>query len=260
MRTLFITLCILFSFISYSQHKVKAYTGISEHTNLLPKFLETDFDFGISIPMENSMISFFGTYGYGGNAPWMNTHMFDLDFNLLGGGLKIRFRKEKYVYHPMLKLTILTGVGSKYRGKFLDWEGDPYEVLIDYNDVSIFPYFWPANDFGPITQIDYIGHGIDFILIGHFKYDYISTPLVVSYFFGNEFQIFKGFYINVELGYMFRAIRYKEERWMLGDSEPQTKIVDTHKLKTTSNGTTFYEQYLEFGIGINYTFSCRKKK
>lgn len=263
MKILTSTMFLFLFFNVQGQTKVGFYTGLSQTVDHLFRNTESYMDMGPSFKFEKGSFNVFFTYAYGGvfnynaaNKPDSfhgNFKPYGLDYHLLGGGLKYRFRKEEAFYHPTLKITVLSEVGSSYRGSGLELGYEQNSMGEDY------PLFSPTDHIYPYYQLSNGKNEKDKLLYYH-TYNYISTPLVGSVFLGNEFQLFKGFFLNIELGYMFRAFRYSHNKWLPNESESPVEIVETHKLKETSNGKTIFIHYFEISLGINYTFSFKKEK
>lgn len=238
-------------FTLHSQKRLNGYVGLSQNMSLDFTTTKSNLDFGVNYNITDASLSFYGTYAYGGVVNYNSGEYFhkdfsayQLDYHLLGGGIKFKFRDKDKFYSPTLKITFLTEIASKYRGK---------ELISDGNHAL----FDPTNHHYPIfDEKNYSPPKV----IGHSALDYISTPLVGSFLFGNEFKVYNDLFINVEVGYSFRIFRYKRKKWLLGEKEPVTEITQTHSLKDTSKGINEFEGYLEFGFGINYFFSFHKNK
>lgn len=262
MRVLIFILFLVLIFEVKGQSKKGLYVGLSQTADYSFRNTESILDVGTSFKHKKGSIKVFLTYAYGGvfnynavskpDAFHKNFKPYNLDYHLLGGGMKYRFKTKKAVYYPTLKLTITTEMGSRYRGKGL-------ELGYEQNSKgNYFPLFSPTDHVYPHVQLSHQNNGENKLLYYH-TYNYISTPLAGSFFFGNEFRLFNGFFINLELGYMFRAFRYYHNKWLPEEKEPSVDIVEIHRLKETSNGKSIFEHYFEFGIGVNYTFSFKPK-
>src|SRR5690625_6250357 len=79
--------------------------------------------FGVKLNNSFTSISILGAYAYGGVFNYnslFNHHKnfaaYQLDYHLIGGGIKLRMRNTEKLYSPTLKFTFLTEITSKYRG------------------------------------------------------------------------------------------------------------------------------------------------
>lgn len=262
MRVFIFTLFLILLFEVKGQNNKKLYAGLSQTVDHLFRNTESILDVGTTFKYEKGRFNVFLTYAYGGvfnyNAAYKPDAFhegfkpYGFDYHLLGGGLRYKFEPKESFYHPTLKMTILTEVGSCYRGKGLEL-GYELNSKEDY-----FPLFSPTDHIYPHFQLSYQNNDKNKLLYYH-TYNYISTPLVGSFFFGNEIRLFKDFFLNLELGYMFRAFRYYHNKWLPEEQEQPIEIVETHRLKDTSNGKTIFEHYFEFEIGFNYSFSFKNK-
>lgn len=237
---------ILFGLFCNAQ-QINGYVNLDQTTDFYLGSTETNFDVGINKPLKRGSFNFFVSYQYGGNLKYQETPMYKMTYHLLGGGLKYRILNKSKIYSPTIRITALTEIYSNYRGNHLSFGR--------YGDFI----FFPSNEITPHFNISH-NKGEPDKLLYYQTYDYISTPLVGSIFLGNEFRIFEGFNINVELGYLFRAVRAYHKKWEPNAPEPKTEIVETHRIKNSANGETEFIHYFEFGIGINYTFPFHKEK
>lgn len=239
---LFFTFFISFSLLS---QKPKGYVALYQTSDLFFNLTETNLDLGISFPLNRGVISFMVSYKYGGNVGFDSIPAYKMDYHLFGGGLKYRLLDRTKRYSPTIRLSVLTEIRSNYRGKKLG----------NHNYGENFEFF-PWNEIG--KDYHYDGSGISGVTNSAF--DYISTPLMGGVFIGNELRIIKTLYLNLEIGYQFRAVRIKYKEWSGYQEEPLTPIIETHKLKTTENGKVGFAHYFEFSVGISYTFPFKKEK
>lgn len=250
MKTFLSFILLFFTITCFGQEKVNGYVELYQTVNFATTNTETNLSFGVNFNLQKGSTLLFGSYAYGGVVDCDDFDFYhkyfsayQLDYHLLGGGIKLRFRNKDKLYSPTLKVTLFTEIASKYRGKELISGGN--RALFD-----------PTSYHYPIFNKNYSPPKV----IGHAAFDYISTPLIGSFLLGNEFKIYDDLFINIEVGYLFRFFRYKYKKWLLDETEPVTEITQTHRLKDTSKGTTEFEGYLEFGFGINYFFSFHKNK
>jgi|SRR5690554_1628376 len=252
---------VIFSMPCFSQER-KMYISISQNGNYRLKLpdkgftdTESNLHFGLNYDIINASISLFGTYAYGGVVNYTNFKAFhkdfspyQLDYHLLGGGFLLRFREKDKFYSPTIKGIFLTEMSSGYRGeKLIGSVSDGQEV-----------YFSPTNRFYENNEPLYGGSGGPIIFKNYYSFNYVSTPLVGSFYFGNEFTLNNNLFLNVGIGYLFRIFRFYKNEWKLNESEPEVDISDKYSLKKTSNGQTEIVGSLEFEIGISYTFSFKK--
>lgn len=242
---------------SYAQEKIKGFVGLSQNSDYNFITTESNLNFGIDYDFTDAGgASFFGIYAYGGVIGYSTmTYLYkdftkyQLDYHLLGGGIKIRFGGRDKLYNPSLRVSFLTEISSKYRG----------EKLIGSVSENKEVRFSPTDHIYEVKKPLYGGSGGPMIFQNYLSYHYISTPLVASFFFGNEFKVADNLHINLGIGYLFRAFRFYKNEWKLDETEPEVKITQTHSLKETNYGKIETYGYLEFELRINYTFSFNKK-
>lgn len=256
MRVVFLLTFFMMYLSAFGQESIKGFVGLSQNSDYNFTISETSLKFGVKFNNSFTSISILGVYAYGGVFNYnslFNHHKnfaaYQLDYHLIGGGIKLRMRNTEKLYSPTLKFTFLTEITSKYRGGKIIASGS------ESKDVN----FSPTDHIYEIKKPLYGGSGGPIIFQNYRSYHYISTPLVGSFFFGNEFEITDNLYLNIGIGYLLRAFRFYKNEWKLDETEPNVKITNTHKLKETKYGKVETDGYLVFELGINYTFSFKAK-
>lgn len=238
------TIALLFvASFSLGQERGKGFIDLNQRIDFNFNNTESNLNFGFNYFLKKISISAFSSYAYGGVSKKVETHNpFELDYHLLGGGIKFKFREEQKLYTPTLKLSGFTEISSKYRGKKLE------KSFVD-DDKDIF--FLPTLD-------NYVKTSYWNGIISRYSYHYISTPLIASLFFENEFKIQNEISLHVGIGYLLRLVRYTINEWSPDMSEPVIIVTETHKLRETINGKVQKFNYLSFEIGVSYTFPLKK--
>lgn len=263
MRLLLISLLIFYPTCYYSQERLHGYIGVSQMANYRLKLpdkgftdTESNLHFGLNLDLINASVSFFGSYAYGGVVNYTNFKAFhknfspyQLDYHLLGVGVRLRLRNKDKFYSPIMKASFLTEVYSNYRGKKL------IGSVSDNKEV----YFSPTDRIYENKNPKYGGSGGPLIFENYYSFNYISTPLVGSFFVGNELKLSSDLYLNIGIGYLFRVFRFYKNEWELNESEPEVDITDTHSLKENKYGKIETVGSLEFEVGLSYTFSFKPK-
>lgn len=249
MRALIITIFMFSVITSYAQEKVNGFVELIQSIDQNFTYSESNLNFGINYNLTDACVSVFGAYVYGGvSAKTASYKQFKLDYHLFGGGLKLKFRDAEKLYNPLIKLSILTEIDSKYRG------GKLMKSFADNNtEINFLPtksYYTKTYSAGlpPTPMVDY-----------HYSYHYISTPLLGSLFFENEFKIRKGISLHIGIGYLLRMVRYAYNEWTPDMTEPEIRITKTHSLKETTDRKIETVGHLEFEFGISYNFSFGNK-
>lgn len=257
MKTFLLAIFLFLTLMCYGQEKMKGFIDLSQNVNYGLTITESNLNFGIDYAFTNSSISIFGTYAYGGVFVYdgvvnfnKNFSAYQLDYHLMGGGVKVRFRGRDKLYSPTFKATVLTEIASKYRGKgILASTSENKEV-----------HFSPTNHIYEYKKWVQGSHGGSYVFQNYKTYNYISTPLLGGVFFGNEFKATDNLSINLGVGYLFRVIRFYKNEWGLNETMPKVEIKQTHSLKETSYGNLETHGYLEFELGISYFFPSKSKK
>jgi len=263
MKTFLLAIFLFLTLMCYGQEKMKGFIDLSQNFNYrlnipLKGFTNTksNLTFGIDYKLTNTSISAFGTYAYGGVVNYTNFPTFhnsfsayQLDYHLMGGGIKLRFRGRERLYSPTFKVIFLTEIASKYRGgKIIASVSENREV-----------YFSPTDRIYKSKKPSSNGTGGS-ITPHYYTFNYISTPLIGVFYLGNEFKVTDNLNINIGIGYLFRAFRFYKNEWGLSETEPKVGIIQTHSLKETNYGEIEIEGYLEFEFGLSYFFSFKSKK
>ncbi|MCO5269113.1 MAG: hypothetical protein M9897_09485 [Brumimicrobium sp.] len=249
----------MFSSTIYSQNDYQYYASGSQSFNHLFTTTNTTLNLGVKLIFKKTSLTPCFSYMYSGVVNFTGHQdygqkfkAFELNSHQLGFGLKYEFLPVKSFYHPYLMINIDTEIFSSYRGKGL---------ISTYEEKGTQVNFSPSDIVRKKGHYAGGSHGMGkYVTDYYFTNNYISTPLVGSFIIGNEFRLFENFYIEIQLGYMFRAFRYFYNQWLPGESAPPVNVVDTHRLKDTPHGTTVYEHYFEMGLGLNYSFSFKSKK
>lgn len=260
MRRFLLAIFLFSTLMSYSQEKLKGFIDFSQNVNYGLTITESNLNFGVDYAFTNTSISVFGTYGYGGVFDYVglpnynkNFSAFQLDYHLLGGGAKLRLRGKDKLYRPTFKATFITEIASKYRGGKIEGVGN--SSLLN-NEV----YFSPTDHIYEIKNWVQGSHGGSYVFQNYRSYHYISTPLVGSFFFENEFKATDNLYINLGIGYLVRIFRFYKNEWGLNETMPKVEIIETHSFNESSYGKIETYDYLEFELGISYLFSFKSKK
>src|SRR5690554_498121 len=197
MKTLLLSIFLISTLICHSQERLKGLIDFSQNVNSGLNITESNLNFGIDYAFTNSSISVFGTYGYGGVFDYEGVfnykkgfYAFKLDYHLLGGGVKLRLRARDKLYNPAFKVTLLTEIASKYRGGKITASGSESKN-VDFS---------PTDHIYEIKKPLYGGSGGPIIFQNYRSYHYISTPLIGSFFFENEFKATDNLYINLGVG------------------------------------------------------------
>lgn len=158
----------------------------------------------------------------------------------MGGGVKYYLRNKNNIYSPSFTALILTDIGSNYRGGYL--------LGSKYN------HYYPNVRLVPVTS--YTSPYINGYPKSYVKeaYYYVSTPLVINLYFGNEFKIYKTLRVNLGIGYLARAVKVRYKTWNGIDPEPSTNLSNKYSLKEV---VWFHK--INLSLGLNYTFSFKKK-
>lgn len=241
MKIIFIFIIfIFFTFFCIGQKKVRGYVSLEQNFNFSFDYnCETNFNFGVTYPLKNSNLTLIGSYYFGGNINNRNlTESYRLTYHLLGGGIKYRIGAIHKFYHPALRVNLSTQFATNYKGGNLDEISDEGKARFYPNTTSSYPIY--KTNYQPYSQT----------LVGHYAYYYVSSPLLGSIFFDNEFKLFDDFYFSVSIGYLFRAYQYQKVSWSLNEPKPALNT-------KTINFTTLYNHHLEFAIGLNYTFDFK---
>lgn len=132
----------------------------------------------MAFPLKIGVISLFGSYQRGGNFRKADIPLYQMNYHLLGGGLKYRALNPTKIYSPTISLSALTEVAPNYGGKMLGLKhsGSNFDAFD----------FFPSNSSGKIYSSENY-HTQD--VIDQYVYDYISTPLMDVVFIGNEFKL-----------------------------------------------------------------------
>lgn len=226
--------------VCFSQSEVKVYTELSQslHTSV---FTTTNVGIGFSVITSKNMTTIFSLYQFGGNFKRKFSSSYEMNYHLLGGGLKYRFRSLSKKYSPTIQISSTTEIVSPYRGKFLGTF--PFET----NDYGL----GPTNKY--ITQkVTYDGESYNTY---NYAYYYVSTPLVLSIIVGHEFRLTKGLNFNVGIGYSARAVKARLKKWGAGTTEPPSDISETHSMQ----GVKWFHM-IDLNLGFNYTFPIKKKE
>lgn len=243
-----ITASIIFSLIcsiSFSQKQIGIYSELSQS---FPKimFTETNLSLGVSMPISIGMISTFIQYQFGGNYKIKregNFKAYEIQYQMLGGGLKYRFLSKMKLYSPTLKISAATELTSNYRGGYL------YSRINAYN--KEYYSFFPTRNH-EIEKVTYDG---ELYNTYNYVYYYVSTPLVLSILVGHEFRLTKGLNFNVGIGYSARAVKARLKKWGAGTTEPPSDISKTHSMQ----GVKWFHM-IDLNLGFNYTFPIKKKE
>lgn len=244
MKWLLVILSVLIYSFSYSQHRVNGYVGLSQSVPTVP-FSKTNLTFGALFPKDKFGITVFGQYQLMGNRAfkkYYNTSAYRMVSNLLGGGIKLQLRASTKIYHPTLKLTVLTELFSNYKGEHLQSLNTDEYGLAPVN-VSNQTYLYDQKNY-------------------YYTYYYISTPLVGNVILGNEFRLMEGLFINLGIGYSFNAFKVGFKKWGLDQQEPESEIVKPYSLRNDGNPNieVVFRHAIVLNLGINYTFSFHKKE
>lgn len=248
-----ISYILCYSATSFAQMQTKVYIGVNQTVDHYFRNTESNLHLGAELRFSKSSLILFGAYSYGGVVNYTKEKLFhknfkpyQLDYHLIGGGVKYIFYEPQSFLRLSLIADVKTEIHSKYTTKGLILSEK--KILFSPTE-QIYPYYYISTSKGVPNKLLY-----------YHTYNYISTPLVGSFIIGNEFRLFENFYVEIQLGYMFRAFRYFYNQWLPDESASPVNIVDTHRLKDTPNGTTVYEHYFEMGLGLNYSFSFKSKK
>lgn len=151
-----------------------------------------------------------------------------LNSHLISFGIINRFRETKII-RPFIRIDFSSEVATNYKNKYLD--------ALNYI---------PERYFLPFETSKYKKLNI-----------YHSTPFVGDLLFGSDFKVFKGFSINVSLGYSIRVIKvqYAIIGFPLGP-QPSVPIYE----EKISQPYSLALNYLTFQLGLNYAFSFHKKE
>ncbi|WP_107038789.1 hypothetical protein [Brumimicrobium mesophilum] len=229
----------LIPFIGLAQRTISLETKVSQsvHSKI---YTETELGIGVNLALKKGSISFLMHYQYGGNwetkdLNYQKVKMYTLDYHLIGGEIKYRIFNLSNFYSPTLCVSLSKEIASSYRGGYLishDWAGVSREYV-----------FKPSNS----SQTGGLTHPNK-----NLAYYYISTPLISSIMFGNEFRIMEGFYANLGIGMSIRSIRVGYKEWNNTQPEPDpilnanSTLLNSEKLKL-----------LDLRVGFSYVFQFK---
>lgn len=250
MRRFFLFLICCSYSILFSQEVIKPTVGIYQSGAFpLPKtvndilnietigdaFISNSLEIGLTLRLESSSINVSGVFKNVGTATYGSffNNIYSKNSQLLGGAIKyvFDFQKMRKRFNYFLIVTSVAEVSTNYQNTFLN-EG--YSTV---NSIPLVSYSGGA----PYSVENEV----------YSSWFYHSTPFVLNFHFGIEYELIRNLFINFSAGYEFRKMKTKYTDWKYSEDV-------INKLKQVSiNNHNFH--LLDFQLGLSYSFSLKKK-
>lgn len=198
-------------------------------------FISNSFEIGVSLRYKNSSINFSGVYRNTGTATYGSffRDIYRKNSQFIGGSTKyiFNFQKNRKRLSYFVLLTSIAEVSSNYHNSYLN-EG--YSTVISIPQVSYSGGF-PYNVENEIYT----------------SWFYSSTPFVLNFHFGLEYELIRNLFVNFSGGYEFRKMKTKYMDWKYGENV-------LNKLENVSTKSHNFH-LLDVQLGLTYSFSFKNK-